>query len=142
MLKSLLALLSGVIFGLGLIIAGMANPAKVLAFLDITGQWDPSLALVMVGAIAVAAPAFMWARRRERSLLGEALQIPAAGRVDRRLLVGSALFGIGWGIAGICPGPAWVLAGAERQRVWPFLLAMLAGMALYEIIMRWRRSCR
>lgn len=71
MLKSLLALLSGVIFGLGLIIAGMANPAKVLAFLDITGQWDPSLALVMVGAIAVAAPAFMWARRRERSLLGK-----------------------------------------------------------------------
>lgn len=111
MLKSLLALLSGVIFGLGLIIAGMANPAKVLAFLDITGQWDPSLALVMVGAIAVAAPAFMWARRRERSLLGEPLQIPAARRVDRRLLVGSALFGIGWGIAGICPGPAWVLAG-------------------------------
>ena len=81
MLKSLLALLSGVIFGLGLIIAGMANPAKVLAFLDITGQWDPSLALVMVGAIAVAAPAFMWARRRERSLLGEALLIPAAGRL-------------------------------------------------------------
>ncbi len=142
MLKSLLALLSGVIFGLGLIIAGMANPAKVLAFLDITGQWDPSLALVMVGAIAVAAPAFMWARRRERSLLGEPLQIPAAGRVDRRLLVGSALFGIGWGMAGICPGPAWVLTGAEIQRVWPFLLAMLAGMALYEIIMRWRRSCR
>lgn len=142
MLKSLLALLSGVIFGLGLIIAGMANPAKVLAFLDITGQWDPSLALVMVGAIAVAAPAFMWARRRQRSLLGEPLQIPAAGRVDRRLLVGSALFGIGWGMAGICPGRAWVLAGGEIQRVWPFLLAMLAGMALYEIIMRWRRSCR
>lgn len=142
MLKSLLALLSGVIFGLGLIIAGMANPAKVLAFLDITGQWDPSLALVMVGAIAVAAPAFMWARRRQRSLLGEPLQIPATGRVDRRLLVGNALFGIGWGMAGICPGPAWGLAGAEIQRVWPFLLAMLAGMALYEIIMRWRRSCR
>lgn len=111
MLKSLLALLSGVIFGLGLIIAGMANPAKVLAFLDITGQWDPSLALVMVGAIAVAAPAFMWARRRERSLLGEPLQIPAARRVDRRLLVGSALFGIGWGIAGICPRPAWCWRG-------------------------------
>lgn len=142
MLKSLLALLSGVIFGLGLIIAGMANPAKVLAFLDITGRWDPSLALVMVGAIAVAAPAFMWARRRERRVLGEPLQIPAAGRVDRRLLVGSALFGIGWGMAGICPGPAWVLAGAKIQRVWPFLLTMLAGMALYEIIMRWRRSCR
>ncbi|MFW2971912.1 DUF6691 family protein [Serratia marcescens] len=142
MFKSLLALLSGVIFGLGLIVAGMANPAKVLAFLDVTGQWDPSLALVMVGAIAVAAPAFLWARRRERSLLGEPLQIPAAGRADRRLLAGSALFGVGWGIAGICPGPAWVLAGAEIKRVWPFLLAMLAGMALYEIIMRRRRTCR
>ena len=142
MLKTLLALLSGVIFGLGLIIAGMANPAKVLAFLDVTGQWDPSLALVMAGAIAVAAPAFLCARRRERSLLGETLQIPAAGRVDRRLLAGSALFGIGWGIAGICPGPAWVLAGAEMQRVWPFLLAMLAGMALYDVIMRRRRTCR
>lgn len=113
MLKSLLALLSGVIFGLGLIIAGMANPAKVLAFLDITGQWDPSLALVMVGAIAVAAPAFMWARRRERSLLGEPLQIPAARRVDRRLLVGSALFGIGWGIAGICPARPGVGGGGD-----------------------------
>ena len=101
MLKSLLALLSGVIFGLGLIIAGMANPAKVLAFLDITGQWDPSLALVMVGAIAVAAPAFMWAPTRAEPV-GEPLQIPAARRADRRLLVGSALFGIGWGIAGIC----------------------------------------
>lgn len=142
MLKSLLALLSGVIFGLGLIIAGMANPAKVLAFLDITGQWDPSLALVMAGAIAVVAPAFLWARRRERSLLGETLQIPAAGRLDRRLLAGSALFGIGWGIAGICPGPAWVLAGAEIGRVWPFLLAMLAGMVLYDVIMRRRRTCR
>ncbi|CAI0871246.1 Predicted transporter component [Serratia marcescens] len=142
MLKTLLALLSGVIFGLGLIIAGMANPAKVLAFLDVTGMWDPSLALVMAGAIAVAAPAFLWARRRERSLLGEPLQIPAAGRVDRRLLAGSALFGIGWGIAGICPGPAWVLAGVAIGRVWPFLLAMLAGMELYDIIMRRRRTCR
>ncbi|MBH3266098.1 YeeE/YedE family protein [Serratia ureilytica] len=142
MLKTLLALLSGVIFGLGLIVAGMANPAKVLAFLDVTGAWDPSLALVMAGAIAVAAPAFLWARRRERSLLGETLQIPAAGRLDRRLLAGSALFGIGWGIAGICPGPAWVLAGSEISRVWPFLLAMLAGMALYDVIMRRRRTCR
>ncbi|WP_368927031.1 DUF6691 family protein [Serratia marcescens] len=142
MLKTLLALLSGVIFGLGLIVAGMANPAKVLAFLDVTGAWDPSLALVMAGAIAVAAPAFLWARRRERSLLGETLQIPAAGRLDRRLLAGSALFGIGWGIAGICPGPVWVLAGAEISRVWPFLLAMLAGMALYDVIMRRRRTCR
>lgn len=135
MFRILFALLSGVIFGLGLIVAGMANPAKVLAFLDITGHWDPSLALVMVGAIAVAAPAFLWARRRQRTLLGETLLIPTNRRLDRRLLAGSALFGIGWGMAGICPGPAWVLAGAGSLPGWLFVAAMLAGMALYEFIM-------
>ena len=136
MLKTLLALLSGVIFGLGLIVAGMANPAKVLAFLDVTGTWDPSLALVMAGAIAVAAPAFLWARRRERSLLGETLQIPAAGRLDRRLLAGSALFGIGWGIAGICPGPAVALLLTGHWQVLLFVAAMLAGMALFTVLDR------
>ncbi|CAI0820388.1 MULTISPECIES: YeeE/YedE family protein [Serratia] len=135
MFKLLFALLSGVIFGLGLIIAGMANPAKVVAFLDITGRWDPSLALVMVGAIAVAAPAFLWARHRQRTLLGEEMQIPTNRRLDRRLLVGSALFGIGWGMAGICPGPAWVLAGAGSLAGIQFVVAMLVGMALYETIM-------
>ena len=142
MLKSLLALLSGVIFGLGLIIAGMANPAKVLAFLDITGQWDPSLALVMVGAIAVAAPAFMWARRRERSLLGNRCRSRPLGvriAVCWWAVRCSASVGALRASALARPG-CW--RGAEIQRVWPFLLAMLAGMALYEIIMRWRRSCR
>ena len=114
MYRSVFALLSGAIFGLGLIVAGMANPAKVLAFLDVTGHWDPSLALVMVGAIAVAAPAFFWVRRRPRTLLGETVQLPSSRRIDRRLLAGSTLFGIGWGMAGICPGPAWVLAKAEH----------------------------
>ncbi|MGB8666114.1 MAG: YeeE/YedE family protein [Serratia inhibens] len=135
MFRILFALLSGIIFGLGLIIAGMANPAKVVAFLDITGHWDPSLALVMVGAIAVAAPAFLWARRRQITLLGETLLIPTNRRLDRRLLAGSALFGIGWGMAGICPGPAWVLAGAGSFPGWLFVAAMLTGMVLYEFIM-------
>lgn len=139
MLKLLFALLSGAIFGLGLMIAGMANPAKVVAFLDITGQWDPSLALVMVGAIAVAAPAFLWARRRQHALLGEEMQIPTNRRLDRRLLIGSALFGIGWGMAGICPGPAWVLAGAGSLAGVQFVVAMLVGMALYETMILRRK---
>lgn len=139
MYRSVFALLSGAIFGLGLIVAGMANPAKVLAFLDVTGHWDPSLALVMVGTIAVAAPAFFWVRRRPRTLLGETVQLPSSRRIDRRLLAGSALFGIGWGMAGICPGPAWVLAGAGSSAGWQFVAAMLAGMALYEVILLWRK---
>lgn len=139
MIRILFALLSGSIFGLGLIIAGMANPAKVMAFLDITGHWDPSLALVMVGAIAVAAPAFFWARCRQRTLLGETVLIPTHRRLDRRLLAGSALFGMGWGMAGICPGPAWVLAGAGSFSGGVFVAAMLAGMVLYELIMLRRK---
>jgi len=139
MFKLLFALLSGAIFGLGLMIAGMANPAKVVAFLDITGQWDPSLALVMVGAIAVAAPAFLWARRRQHALLGEEMQIPTNRRLDSRLLIGSALFGIGWGMAGICPGPAWVLAGAGSLAGVQFVVAMLVGMALYETMILRRK---
>ncbi|PRP69041.1 hypothetical protein BUE93_20075 [Chromobacterium amazonense] len=125
------AALAGLIFGIGLIVAGMANPAKVLAFLDISGRWDPSLALVMAGAIAVALPAFAWAKRRERSLLGEDIQLPTARDADRRLLIGSLVFGMGWGLAGICPGPALVLAGSGLADGLLFLLAMLAGMALY-----------
>jgi uncharacterized membrane protein YedE/YeeE len=132
MKRMISAALAGLIFGCGLIVAGMANPAKVLAFLDITGRWDPSLALVMAGAIAVALPAFSWARRRDRSLLGEAMQLPTARRADRRLLIGSLIFGMGWGLAGICPGPALVLAGSGLPDGLLFLLAMLAGMTLYR----------
>ncbi|QEL57347.1 DUF6691 family protein [Chromobacterium paludis] len=124
--------LAGLIFGLGLIVAGMANPAKVLGFLDIGGHWDPSLALVMAGAIAVALPAFAWAKRRQCSLLGEAMQLPTARRADRRLLIGSLIFGMGWGLAGICPGPALVLAGSGLSDGLLFLAAMLTGMALFR----------
>ncbi|MFA9209151.1 MAG: DUF6691 family protein, partial [Yersinia sp. (in: enterobacteria)] len=106
------SLLAGLIFGLGLIVAGMANPAKVLGFLDIGGLWDPSLALVMAAAVAIATLGFTWAKKRKASLLGQPLQLPTSNRIDRRLIGGSLLFGAGWGLAGICPGPALVLLGA------------------------------
>ena len=128
----LAAFASGLLFGLGLLLAGMANPAKVLAFLDLAGAWDPSLMLVMGGAIAVAAPAFAWAKRRQRTLLGAPLELPQARQIDRRLLIGSALFGAGWGIAGICPGPALVLLAQGEAVI--FALAMLAGMGLHAVL--------
>ncbi|MDR3415489.1 MAG: YeeE/YedE family protein [Nevskia sp.] len=126
------AFFAGLLFGVGLIVAGMANPAKVLAFLDLAGAWDPSLALVMGAAIAVGLPVFAAFGRRRASLLGEPLQIPANRTIDRRLIAGSALFGVGWGMAGICPGPAVVLLGAGVPRAVLFVAAMLAGMALFE----------
>ena len=96
----------GLVFGIGLLLAGMATPAKVQAFLDLAGAWDPSLALVMGGAIVVALGPFAWAKRMPRSLLGAPIGLPAASKVDRRLVLGSLAFGIGWGLAGFCPGPA------------------------------------
>ena len=129
---NVLSFLSGLVFGVGLIIAGMANPAKVLAFLDIAGQWDPSLALVMAGAIAVGVIAFALAKKRQTSVLGLPMQLPDASHIDKRLVVGSVLFGIGWGLAGICPGPALVLVGAGATKGIIFVVAMLAGMGVFE----------
>ncbi|MDB5798863.1 MAG: YeeE/YedE family protein [Paucimonas sp.] len=129
----------GLVFGLGLILAGMANPAKVLAFLDLAGAWDPSLAFVMGGAIAIGAVAFFFAKRRTQSLLGLAMQLPSSRQIDWRLAGGSAAFGIGWGLAGICPGPALVLVGAGIWKGAVFVLAMLAGMVLFEVIESRRR---
>ncbi len=128
MISHIAALLSGLIFGLGLILSGMGNPAKVQNFLDFFGQWDPSLALVMGGAIAVGLIAFSWAKRRKTSLLGEAMQLPTSTVIDRQLLTGSALFGIGWGLAGFCPGPALMNLSTLTPQVWLFVAAMLAGM--------------
>ena len=128
MSTNIAALLSGLIFGLGLILSGMGNPAKVQNFLDFFGQWDPSLALVMGGAIAVGLIAFSWAKRRKTSLLGEAMQLPTSTVIDRQLLTGSALFGIGWGLAGFCPGPALMNLSTLTPQVWLFVAAMLAGM--------------
>ena len=111
-MKLLSALASGLIFGAGLILSGMSDPAKVIGFLDLGGQWDPSLAFVMGGGVGVAALAFAWAKRRERTWLGLPMQVPTRRDIDRRLVVGSALFGIGWGLSGFCPGPGLVSLGA------------------------------
>lgn len=124
--------LAGLVFGLGLIVAGMANPAKVLGFLDLAGAWDPSLALVMAGAIAVGACAFWLMRKRTRSLLGAPMRLPSTDRIDRPLVLGSLLFGVGWGLAGICPGPAIVLAGYGLPKGLVFVAAMIAGNGALE----------
>ena len=129
------AFLCGLLFGLGLLLAGMADPAKVLAFLDLAGAWDPSLALVMLGAILTALPFFGLARGKAHGLLGGAMQLPTRRDLDRRLVLGSLVFGVGWGIAGICPGPALVGLGAGHWQATLFVLGMLAGMAAFE----WRQ---
>jgi uncharacterized membrane protein YedE/YeeE len=128
----LVSFAAGLVFGLGLIVSGMGNPAKVLAFLDLAGRWDPSLMLVMGGAIGVGAVAFRIGGRWSRSALGQPMQIPTNTRIDTRLLLGSALFGLGWGLAGICPGPGFVLLGAGTAKGLVFVLAMIAGMILFE----------
>lgn len=121
---------AGLVFGLGLVLAGMTNPAKVLGFLDVTGRWDPSLALVMGGAIAVGLLGFGLARSRTTSLLGAPLSLGAPSVIDRRLVLGSLLFGVGWGVAGFCPGPAVVALGTGKWQAFLFFAAMLAGMKL------------
>ncbi|PZP93928.1 MAG: hypothetical protein DI587_27340 [Variovorax paradoxus] len=130
------SLLAGLVFGLGLLLSGMADPAKVLGFLDLAGAWDPSLALVMAGAIAVGLLAFTLAKGRTRSLLGLEMQLPQGSRIDRRLVGGSVLFGVGWGIAGFCPGPALVALGMGEVKAAVFVLAMLAGMGIFELLER------
>jgi uncharacterized protein len=139
-LQALFAGASGLLFGLGLIAAGMTTPSKVKGFLDIFGAWDPSLALVMGGAIAVAAGAFAMAKRRQRSWSGTAMDLPSNTRLDARLLGGGVLFGMGWGVAGFCPGPAVVAAGAGSLSALAFVGAMLAGMALHDAFFKPRSS--
>lgn len=128
--------IAGLIFGLGLLLSGMTDPAKVLGFLDLFGQWDPSLALVMAGAIGVGVFAFAAAKRRDKSLLGDEMHLPAARQIDRRLVCGALIFGIGWGLAGFCPGPALVTMATGELKAVVFIAAMLAGMALYEWLER------
>jgi uncharacterized membrane protein YedE/YeeE len=137
-MRKLMAFLAGLIFGIGLLTAGMANPAKVLAFLDVAGAWDPSLALVMAAAIAVAFLPFRWARLQRTSLLGAPMQLPGKRELDRRLIGGSLLFGIGWGIAGICPGPALAILLTGRWQVLLFVAALLLGMRVFTALERRR----
>lgn len=134
------ALVSGLLFGLGLILSGMANPAKVIGFLDLAGAWDPSLALVMGGAIAIGSFAFTIAKKRHLSYLGLSMQIPTIRAIDKRLALGSVVFGIGWGLAGICPGPAIVLLGAGSIKGAIFVSSMLMGMGLYQLLDNCRKS--
>ena len=136
------SLISGLIFGIGLILAGMANPAKVLAFLDLAGLWDPSLGLVMGGAIGVGLLAFALAKKRSSSYLGFPIQLPTNRIVDKRLVLGGLAFGIGWGLVGICPGPAFVLLGSGSIKGIIFVVAMVIGMCIYELLEQCKRSAK
>ncbi len=139
-MRKLASFATGLLFGVGLLLSGMANPAKVIGFLDITGAWDPSLALVMAGAIGTALLPFTWAKARKRSLLGAPMQLPNKRELDGQLIGGSLLFGVGWGIAGICPGPAIAVLLSGHWQVVLFVLAMLGGMLLFSALER-RRTC-
>ncbi len=126
------AFAGGLVFGTGLIISGMTDPSKIIGFLDVAGAWDPSLAFVLGGAVLVGFIAFRLARGRAASFLGGAMHLPNARRIDRPLVLGSLAFGVGWGLAGYCPGPAVVAFGSGHDKAVVFLVAMIAGMALYE----------
>lgn len=133
-MRNIIALVVGLVFGLGLCVSGMTEPAKVLGFLDLTGLWDPSLAFVMGGALAIGFVAFGLARRRRVALDGEPMQMPTARIINAPLIVGSLIFGAGWGLAGICPGPAIVDVGFLNPRALVFVAAMACGMLAYRLV--------
>ncbi len=124
--------LVGLLFGIGLLLSGMTDPGKVTGFLDLAGDWDPSLALVMGGAILVGVFAFAVAKKRATTFLGDPLHLPTASDIDRPLIAGSLMFGVGWGLAGFCPGPALVSLGSGQPKALVFVLAMIAGMLLFD----------
>ncbi len=132
-MQLLMAFLTGLVFGLGLIISGMTDPSKVIGFLDLAGKWDPSLAFVMGGAILVGLFAFRFAASRPRAVLGGPIRLPTASRIDRRLVLGSLVFGAGWGLAGYCPGPALASLATGGSKPVIFAIAMLVGMAIFEL---------
>ena len=129
MLRTIIAGLIGLVFGTGMAISGMANPAKVLNFFDFAGNWDPSLALVMVGAVLVTAIGYRFVLRRGKPVLETRFHLPTGRKLDLPLLAGSAIFGIGWGISGFCPGGAIPALGLGEQSAWTFVGTMLAGIA-------------
>ena len=135
-MRLLMALLAGLVFGLGLIVSGMTDPSKVTGFLDLARVWDPSLGLVMGGAIGVGLVAFRFARTRSQALLGGPMQLPAARQIDRRLVLGGLTFGIGWGLAGFCPGPALASLATGGSKPLIFTAAMLVGMVIFEVLDR------
>jgi uncharacterized membrane protein YedE/YeeE len=139
-MKTAVALLCGVLFGAGLAVSGMTNPAKVLAFLDVLGDWDPTLAFVMAGALAVSTAGYAVARRRERAWLGDAFAIPTRRDLDASLLGGAALFGVGWGLVGLCPGPALANLSRGAPEIAVFVGAMLAGIVAHRLLTGERRA--
>lgn len=128
--------LVGLLFGWGLLIAGMTDPGKVLGFLDLAGAWDPSLAFVMGGGVLVGLVGFALAKKRTASFLGSAMHLPTSRDIDRRLILGSLTFGVGWGLAGFCPGPGIVAMGAGESKAALFVVAMIAGMLVFEVLDR------
>ncbi len=139
---NLSSLIVGLIFGVGLILAGMTDPSKVIGFLDVAGQWDPSLAFVMGGAILVGVVAFRFAKQRSTAFLGGAMRLPTGNDINSRLVVGSLLFGAGWGMAGFCPGPALTALGTGNPKAAIFVAAMVAGMILFELAERFWHAPR
>ncbi len=139
-MQILSALIAGLVFGLGLIISGMVNPAKVQNFLDIAGSWDPSLAFVMGGAIAVAAPGFWLCGQRLKPIFADIFQKPAQSNIDGRLIGGASLFGVGWGLGGFCPGPAIVSVSVVSPATMVFILCMIIGMWLAKLVKTIRGS--
>ncbi|WP_151638742.1 YeeE/YedE family protein [Noviherbaspirillum aerium] len=135
-MKIFMALVAGLLFGLGLILSGMTDPSKVLGFLDLAGKWDPSLAFVMGGALLVGSLVFPFATKRQKSFLGDTMRLPTATKIDQRLVLGSLTFGVGWGLAGYCPGPALASLAQGGSKPVLFFVAMLAGMALFEVLER------
>jgi uncharacterized protein len=135
-MNRLMEFIAGLLFGIGLLLSGLTDPGKVTGFLDLAGAWDPSLALVMAGAIAVGFFAFAAARKRTTSYLGVAMHLPGSDDIDSRVLIGSLVFGVGWGLVGFCPGPAVVATGAGHWQALVFTLAMLGGMAVHELAAR------
>jgi hypothetical protein len=138
MSQRLTEFLIGLLFGVGLLLSGMTDPGKVIGFLDLAGNWDPSLAFVMGGAILVGIFAFAFAKRRTTDFFGGAIRWPTSNAIDRRLVIGSVVFGAGWGLAGFCPGPALVSLGAGVPQAIAFVGAMLGGMAIFEFLERRR----
>ncbi len=131
--------LIGLVFGVGLILSGLTDPGKVLGFLDLAGAWDPSLLFTMGGAVLVTAAGFRLAKQRGRALFGATIRFPASTDIDRRLVLGSVAFGVGWGLAGFCPGPALASIGAGIPEPLVFVIAMVAGMGLFELV-EWLRA--
>lgn len=138
-MAALYAFAAGLIFGLGLLVSGLADPARVLGFLDLAGPWNPTLAFVMAGAVLATSIGYALLRRRRASLSGEPMHWPAASRLDPRLAAGSLAFGVGWGLAGFCPGPALVAAAAGIGEAAVFAGAMIAGMGIHALVTRGKR---